>query len=393
MTTKKINNSKLYPELVNLNNVTPSPSPMNVNTPNTKSKTTVKNSRLSTVRTRVAKPLLKTKTTVENSRLSTVGTRVAKPLPKTKTTAKKIATTAAKKVATKENRNAANVNNLVKRVNKINLSRTTGKRKISPTSIDQRSTKYPLTNMTNFKYNNVSKIVKFKLPLKYAMQMKKLWDKSNKEMIEYAGVLKVEHTTKNLHYLRFKKLKTATSYQRGEVSGSAAQLATTEFVSMHSHPSFDKAGLIFDSPTKGLYFTTPSDGDFNFYLASLANKNKKNHCNIVLDKHGFWVVDLLKNLETGKIFDGMEVYKRIIELLEPTLLTKAGIGKRLAKSVISTDNFLYWKCPNISTWLTLTRMVSKIILNEYDINMKYYFWPQTNINLSYREAELRFRIA
>ncbi len=378
MTTRR-NNIKLYPELVNFNNVTPSPSPIKVNTPNTK--------------TKIPTP----KNPVKNIRLSTVRTRVVKPPQTTRTAAKKKARNAAKKVATKENRNAANVNNLVERMKKINLRKTTGVRKTPPTSIDQRPKKYPLTNMTNFKYNNVSKIVKFKLPLKYAEQMKKLWEKSDKERVEYAGVLQVKHTTKNLHYLKFENLKFATSYQRGEVSGSAVQFATTEFVSMHSHPSFGKAGLKFDSPpnrakTPPLYFTTPSDGDFDFYLKTLANNNKKNQCNIVLDKHGFWVVDLLKILETGKVFNGWDVYTRIIELLEPTLLTKAGIGKKLAKSVVSTDNFLYWKCPNISTWLTLTRMVSKIIFKEYDIKMTYYYWPKTNINLRYREAELRFRI-
>jgi hypothetical protein len=249
--------------------------------------------------------------------------------------------------------------------------------------------------MTNFRYNNKSKIVVFKLPLKYANQLRKLWDKSNEERVEYAGILAVKHTTSNLHYLRFSKLATSTSYQRGQVSGAAANFATTEYVSMHSHPSFGKPGLKKNTPTEGFYFTTPSEGDFNFYLYSLANQNKKNQCNIVLDKHGFWVVDLLKVLEIGEPYNGREVYERIVNLLEPTNAVQSGSGKGLAKSVVSNDNFLYWKCPDLKSWAKATKKIGDTIFKEFGIKITYHFWPGSKSNLSYidKEAELRFKIA
>lgn len=370
MTTRKINNSTLYPELKNF---TPSPSSMNVNTPNTKPKiptpkTPVKNSRLS-VRTRVAKP----KTTV-----------------KTATTKK---TTAAKKTAT------AKMSNVIEKMEKLSIKKTTGTRKRSPTnkptSAEQNRRKFQLTKKQNFKYNNKTKIVSFKLPINQAKKFKNLWEDSDQQRYEYAGILGVKHTSTQLYYLEFVKFQYKTSYQRGEVSGNAAKFATTDYVSMHSHPSFLNTNIpenvIINK--KKYYLTTPSSGDFDFYTASIKNPNvRKNSCNIVLDKHGFWVVDLL---DIKRIFSGREIYERIHDILEKSKNSSSMKIEppQLTKPLVTKDNYLYWECSSLNNWKTLTKRVGDIIFKEFGIKMKYHFWSNSNSNLSYEEAELRFKIA
>lgn len=157
-------------------------------------------------------------------------------------------------------------------------------------------------NLSNGEYNfgTITKLnnrrLGVRLSRKLLNEFMKIYKKSYDNEIEYAGSTKF--TVNNTRgYVKFNTPTRVTNKNFKEVTPLLSDLES--YIVYHTHPI----------PRDGsIYVTLPSDKDFTAYIQFYPYVQ----ANIILEKHGYYVIDLLESDQFNKP-DPTEVYKFFID--------------------------------------------------------------------------------
>lgn len=199
-----------------------------------------------------------------------------------------------------------------------------------------------------------------KLPESVVKNLKKVYVRSSRERVEYAGKVKLDAGNTLVKTIMNSP---GTSKLRGAISAENVRKYMFSYLSYHTHPS-----STFQSPTKvnrrtDKFFTTPSLEDLLLYIDSYPQMQ----ANLVLDEHGYYIIDIIESVKMNRRPSKVRV-REIYNQFQNYMISQG-------MSIVFEERYLYYRSSH-SQWKTLFNEFARQMLTFTGLSMKYYTWDE-----------------
>lgn len=249
-------------------------------------------------------------------------------------------------MSTKRSRNSTNTNNSLPPRKKARLAVNSSLLALSKNltrKINLRDDEYNLGTITNFNNNRLG----VRLSRKMINDFKHIYKKSYDNQIEYVG--STRFTVNNTRgFVKFNTPSRATDKNFKMVAPRLNDLSS--YIVYHTHP-VPKDG--------GIYVTLPSDKDLTAYIEFYPYVQ----ANIILEKFGYYVIDLLESDQFDKP-DAKKVYQFFID----------NVYKKMKFENASTvyKGIQFFKVSPQSMQAVINKYTDPLMRQKFGISIRYY---------------------
>ena len=200
-----------------------------------------------------------------------------------------------------------------------------------------------------------------KLPKTVTVNLKRIYQKSSRERIEYAG--KVSLNADNT-LVKTTLNSPGTSGLRGGIAAENVRKYMHGYVSYHTHPSstFQSPIKINNRTTK--FFTTPSIQDLLLYIDSYPRMQ----ANLVLDENGYYIIDIIEGVKVNRR-PNMNRVREIYNNFHKYMISKG-------KLALFEGKYIYYTASSIPEWQEIFNDFSQKMQTFTGLSMKYYTWKE-----------------
>lgn len=133
------------------------------------------------------------------------------------------------------------------------------------------------------------------LPKRVIKELRAINDMSTLKRWEYGG--KIDFVSDG-STVKFNVPTRFTSQQRTQVNGHITGIFRNSYISYHTHPGITtaKGNSPLPSSTRNVYVTLPSGADLEAYIKGYPGMQ----ANIISDRHGYYVIDIIESAERGQ---------------------------------------------------------------------------------------------
>lgn len=195
----------------------------------------------------------------------------------------------------------------------------------------------------------------FNLNKQLIYKLKDLYATSEREKAEYIGAITFEVAGQ---LVKFKSPTKRTN--RNPVSVTAPVNIISNYIVYHSHPVPPSV------PRNMTVVTLLSQDDFSLFI----NGYPKLQANIVLERHGFYVIDIIESTLTNKP-DPYEAYQMFLGLLE---------NKNIDQYAYTgpSPHLIALFAVSIASWKKLINVyIDKVMRHTYSMSVRYFTYDET----------------
>lgn len=186
-----------------------------------------------------------------------------------------------------------------------------------------------------------------KLSNKLMNQLKDIYNMSEREQSEYAGLIECSF---DKNYVYPTSPTKRTNYMREAVA--PPQRTNTTKIVYHSHPAPPISGTTLVS--------IPSDMDFTAYIG--AQKQGIVEGNLILDQNGVYVVDVVNNLNNQK----NKIFQYFLEIIK----SKGGMNYQIKDD-------LFFLNVDINRWqIFVNKQIDVLMKKNFGVSIKFYKWTE-----------------
>lgn len=195
-------------------------------------------------------------------------------------------------------------------------------------------------------------MVSIKLSRTIIKKLKDIYLMSQKHKSEYVGIINVTRSGKIV------KFNSPTKHTNWNPTAVRPPPGTeNNLVVYHTHPVPVGMGVPYSS------VTIPSQDDFTYYI----NNYPKVQANIILERHGYYIIDLLES-NLSSMPDPARVFNKFIFLLR---------NKGLANYEVSPyANKMGFYAVSISSWKNMMKYVNEVLSHMFKVSIKYYTYSE-----------------
>jgi hypothetical protein len=254
----------------------------------------------------------------------------------------------------------------------IGKKRTASESSIRKNTLPRKKKRLDLQTITNI--GRVSThYTTIKLPKTVIKDLKRVYDKSSYERVEYAGSVKLQAGNT---LVKTVMNSPGTSKLRGAVASQNVRKYMFSYLSYHTHPS-----SIFQSPTKinrrtDKFFTTPTLEDLLLYI----DYYPEMQANLVLDENGYYVIDIIESVKLNRR-PSKTVVRDIYSKFQNYMISQG-------MSVVFEEKYLYYRSSH-SQWKTLFNDFARQMLTFSGVSMKYYMWDEEPATITISNKNIR----